>query len=316
MTAITWLKENWCKVLSGLLLFATLPAMSVVLWLVSMCSTDHACYLSIKEIPVLIPLGLSGSMALLYTHWIEFCHCTKVIKVIEVVFNKFLKNPNPTNKEEEKLFIVLGYEANLKDMYWLFIILVQGSLLAFAQFWDEFLLETSSSCSADSNLHCFYTSALNTTDSMLNTTDSMLPYQGLNCSNTSQVEEAESIICYKYVFNTGRAAASAIGIMSATGLIIYTVCVVFLKMLDGSKWHICYIILAKLIAVLEVLAFCGLLLGLQFTHTSPPTGIIGKTNALCKTLVMGLMIALSVLFFPMDRFKQTAEQYEPINNEP
>ena len=147
MTAITWLKENWSKVLFGLLLFTTLPAMSVVLWLVSMCTTNHACYLSIKEIPVLIPLALSGSVAFLYMHWIDRCHCTKIIKVIEVVFDNFLKNHNTTNREE-KLVIVLGYEANLKDMYWLFIILVQGSLLAFAQFWDEFLFETSSSCSA------------------------------------------------------------------------------------------------------------------------------------------------------------------------
>ena len=230
------------------------------------------------------------------------------LEVIEVVFSKFLKNRNPANREEEKLFIVLGYEANLKDMHWLFIILVQASLLAFAQFWDDFLLETSSSCSADSDLHCFYTSALNTTNSMSNTTDSMLPYQGLNCSNTSQVEEAASIICYKYVFNIGHAAASAIGIISATGLIIYTICVVFLKMLDGARWRK----LAKVIAVLQVLIFCGVLLELQFTHTHPATGILGTMSASYKTLSMGFIIVFSVSFFPVESFKKIAEQYEQL----
>ena len=313
MTAITWLTENWPKVLAGSLLFAILPVMSVGLWLVSMCTTDYVCYLWANELPVMIPLIISGTMAFLYLYWIHACNCEMTLKVIEVVFSRFLKNRNPANGDEEvedKLFIVLGYEASLKDMYWLFIILVQASLLAFAQFWDNFLLETSSSCSADSNIYCFYTIDLNTTDSMSNTTDSMLPYQGLNCSNTSQVEEATSIICYKYVFNTGQAAASAIGILSATGLIIYTVCVVFLKMLDGAEWHIGYIILAKVIAVLEVLSFCAVLGGLQVTHTNPASGVFGKINSFFKTLSMGFMIAGSVLFFPVDSFKKNTVQYE------
>ena len=78
--------------------------------------------------------------------------------------------------------------------------------------------------------------------------------------------------------------------------------------------HIGYIILAKMIAVFEVLIFCGLLLGLQFTHTSRPvTGIIGKINAFFKTLCMGFMIAGSVFFFPVDSFKQTADQYDQLN---
>ena len=233
-------------------------------------------------------------------------------KVIEVVFSSFLVNRNSANKDEEKLFVVFGYEANLKDMCWLFIILVQASLLAFAQFWDDFLLETYSSCSADSNLYCFNITAdsiSNTINSILNTTHARLSYQELNCSNTSQVEEAASIVCYKYAFNTGQAAASAIGIMSTTGLIIYTVCVVFLKMLhvDGAKSFTAHIILlvAKIIAVLEVLSFCAVLGFLQVTHISHATGVIGKINSLFKTLSMGLMIAISVLFFPVHSFKKT-----------
>ena len=313
MTAITW-----SKVVKGLLLLTILPVMSVGLWFMSTCTTDYVCYLWVKELPVMTPLVLSGFMVFLY---LERCHCKMILKVIEVVFSSFLVNRNPTNKDEEKLFIVLGYEANLKDMCRLFIILVQASLLAFAQFWEKFLLETSNSCSADSNLYCFnitsdlisdtINSILNikNINSILNTTHVWFSYQELNCSNTSQVEEAASIVCYKYAFNIGQAAASAIGIMSTNGLIIYTVCVVFLKMLhvDGAKSFTGKIILlvAKVIAVLEVLSFCAVLGGLQVTHISHVTGTIGKINSLFKTLSMGLMIAFSVYFFPVHSFKKT-----------
>ena len=293
MTVITWLKDNWCKVLAGLILFIILPAMSAGLWFVSMCSTNYACYLWIKELPVMILLGLSVCIMFAHLSLLEWCPCNPTLKVVEVVFTRFLKNRNPNNREEEKLFTVFGYEANLKDMHWLFIILVQATLLAFAQFWDDFLLEASSSCSADSNLHCFYT------------TDPLLPYQELNCLNTSQVEEeATSIICYKYVFNTGRAAASAIGIMSATGLIIYTVCIVFLTMLDGAKWPTCLIVIAKLIAVFEILLFCAVLGGLQLTHTNHATGVFGKITSFLKTLSMVLMTAGSVFFLPVNQFRK------------
>ena len=215
----------------------------------------------------------------------------KISPVIKLVFSNFLKNPNSDGKKEK--FIVLGYEASLKEMHWLFYILVQASLLAIAQFWDDFLLVVSSSCSADSIQNCFYT------------TDSLLPYQGLNCSNTSQVEEATFIVCYQYVFNIGQAAASAIGTISATGLIIYAVCIVFLKVLDGarlSKWSIRF---AKLVAVVEVVIFCFVLGGLQATFGSRATDTFGIINSFQKTQGMGVMIASSILLFPVDKFRKS-----------
>ena len=77
-------------------------------------------------------------------------------------------------------------------------------------------------------------------------------------------------------------------------------------MLDGSRWRK----LAIVIAVLQVLIFCGVLLELQFTHTHPATGILGTISASYKTLSMGFIIVSSVLFFPVDSFKKIAEQYE------
>ena len=131
------------------------------------------------------------------------------------------------------MFIIFGHEASLKEMRWLFIILVQATLLAFAQFWDEFLLEESYSCSTNPRVHCFSSG------------------QHTNCSDTSDT----GIVCYQYVFNIGRTAASAIGIISATGFIIYIVCLVFLKVLNGIRSHKWLIIGMKLLAAAEIFMF-------------------------------------------------------------
>ena len=224
----------------------------------------------------------------------------KISPVIKLVFSNFLKKPN--SEEEEEKFIVLGYETSLKEMYWLFYMLVQASLLAFAQFWDDFLLEVSGSCSTDFNLHCYYT------------TDSLLPYQELNCLNTSQVEEATSIICYKYVFNTGQAAASAIGIISATGLIIYITCIVFLKMLNGARLPICCITIVKIVAACGVTLFCVVLGTLKANNISGATDIFETINSFQKTLGMGIMITTSIFCFPVDKFRKSENRdgYEPL----
>ena len=233
----------------------------------------------------------------------------KISPVIELFFSNFLKKPN--SKGEEEKFIVLGYEVSLKEMHWLILTLGQATLLAFAQFWDDFLLERSGSCSTDFILDCFYT------------TNSLLPDQGLNqklnCSNTSQVEEAISIVCYKYTFNTGRAAASAIGIISATGLIIYAVCIVFLKVLDGSRRPKCCIRIVKGVAIVEVIFFCIFLGGLQVFFITRGTDTFGIMNSIQKTLVMSFMIASSVIFFPVDKFRKSEnrnEQEPLINDDP
>ena len=227
----------------------------------------------------------------------------KISPVIKLVFSNFLKIPN---SEEEEKFIVLGYEASLKEMHWLFYMLVQASLLAFAQFWDDFLLEVSSSCSTDSHQHCYYIN------------NSTLPYQGLNCSNTSQVEEATSIICYKYVFNTGRAAASAIGIISATGLIIYIICIVFLKMLNGARSSITCITTVKGVAVFQVTSLCVVLGILKINNISSATDSFELLNSFQKTIGMGIMITTSIYLIPVHKFRKSENRdgYEPLINEP
>ena len=136
-----------------------------------------------------------------------------------------------------------------------------------------------------------------------------------NCLNASQVEEATPIICYKDELNLGRAAASAIGIISATGLIIYTVCAIFLKFLDKARPVIIFV---KIIAIVELTLLCVAIGFVQVTRTSRATTPFGIMNLISKTLGMGTMIATSIFYFPVSKFRKSENRdgNKPINNEP
>ena len=99
---------------------------------------------------------------------------------------------------------------------------ITGNCIGTRSTLDEFLIEESYICSStDPRLHCFSTST----------------NQKLNFRNLSAFEDNETFVtCYKYVFNTGHAAASAIGIISATGLIIYIIGLVSLKLFNGISY--------------------------------------------------------------------------------
>ena len=217
----------------------------------------------------------------------------KTLAVTQIVFSKFLrKKPDRNNEEEEEemVFVIFGHEASLKEMRWLFVILVQASLLAFAEFWDEFLLEESYSCSTHPRVHCFSSG------------------QHTNCSDRSNTDW---IICYKYVFNTGHATASAIGILSATGLITYIVGLVFLKVLNGIRSHKLFTTCMKLLAVAEIVMFCQILAILQMMDTIV-TATDATARSFCKTLTMDIIIVSSIISFPWNKFRKI--EYEQLSD--
>ena len=167
VSAVTCLAHYCFKVLLLLLLYITLPAVSVGLVLmVSMCQ-DYICYFWIKNLPVLIATTpvyfITLLLLILYLRCVGNtragkCYLNKTLTVTQLVFAKFLKKKPDRNNEEEgekKVFIIFGHEASLKEMRWLFVILVQATLLAFAEFWDEFLLEETYACSTHPRVHCF-----------------------------------------------------------------------------------------------------------------------------------------------------------------
>lgn len=222
---------------------------------------------------------------------------------MELVFSNYLKNRKFNNREqEEKVFTTLGYEVSPKEMYWLTIIMVQATLLAGGQFLNDFLVEVSNSYSADPNLCCYYTTLL-------------VPNQQINCLNASQVEEATPVICYKYELNIGQAAASAIGILSATSLIIYIIAYVSLMFLDKAR---SVIIFVKTVAIVGLTVLGVVIAFVQVTHTSRATTVLGFINLISKTLGMGIMIATSVFYFPVKKFRKSENRdgHKPITNEP
>ena len=311
LSAVSCLAHNWFKVLLLLLLCTTLPAVSVVMVLMVSICQDYACYFWIKNLPVFIataPLYLITVLLLiLYLRCVRNTRVgkwfwNKTLTVTQLAFGSFFEKKGDRNNEEgdeEKMFTVFGHEASLKEMCWLFIILVQATLLAFAQFWDEFLLEESYGCSTHPKVHCFLTNF------------SSLSGQPMNCSDTSNTGR-HVIVCYKYVFNIGHAAASAIGIISATGLIIYTVCLVFLKVLNGIRSHKWLITCIKLLLVAEIVLFWQVLDSLQMIDTNHgiivhavSTEYYATVRSFCKTVTMNIMIVSSILSFPWSRFRKS-----------
>ena len=74
----------------------------------------------------------------------------------------------------------------------------------------------------------------------------------------------------------------------------------------------------KSVAVVEVLLFGGFLGRLQVMYNSRATDIFGIINSTQKTIGISTMIATSVLWFPVDKFRKSENRdgYKQINNEP
>lgn len=288
---------NWKKILLIPLLLVPLPAIGASLVIIFYQCSTYECYFWLKIAPVALSTLSVALLALILLMKVICCKCecirkTKVVKwywnkatkLTEVVFKHLLKEGNDITK----VFNAFGYEANHENMQRMSIIVLQAIALALSQLWDEFLIEESYICSStDPRLHCFSTST----------------HQKLNCQNLSAFENNEtSITCYKYMFNIGHAAASAIGIISATGLIIYIVGLVSLKLFNGISCRKLLSIILHFIVIIEILAFATVLGYLQQQR------IIG----LLKMIGMGIMI--SSIVFAWDEFSKIKKTRVKPNN--
>ena len=286
---------NWKMLLIPLLL-VPLPAISASLPAIFCHCTTYECYFYLKIVPVALSTLSVVLLAfiLLMKVLCSKCECirnTKVVKwywdkassLTEVVFKHFLIEDD----NNRKVFDAFGYKASHENMQRMSIILLQAIVLALGQLWDEFLIQESYICSStDPRLHCFSTST----------------NQKLNCQNLSENETF--VTCYKYVFNTGHAAASAIGIISATGLIVYIVGLVSLKLFNGISCRKLLSIILCLIVIIEILAFATVLGYLQQQR------IIG----LLKMIGMGIMISSTCIVFTMDEFSKIKKARVKPNN--
>ena len=75
---------------------------------------------------------------------------------MEHFFSSILKHHIDENGE--KVYIVLNYKAPREYTIELFMYMIQLTGLALAQFWDDFLLEESYTCSPNPSIACFRTS--------------------------------------------------------------------------------------------------------------------------------------------------------------
>ena len=146
--------------------------------------------------------------------FLSICKCFKQTRLGQWYLNNFITTivehsygnipEKPKDEEEkEKTYIVFNFKVPISIKYWLYSTLVNVSGIAFVQFWDDFMLEESFSCSMDPNTVCFSLD---------------LPHHKLNCSNMD--DNITSVICYKFVFKLGSALGSSLGLISSIGLVI------------------------------------------------------------------------------------------------
>ena len=177
-------------------------------------------------------------------------------------------------------------------IYWLYAILVNVTGLAFIQFWDDFLLEESFDCSTDKHIACFSRD---------------WPNQKLNCSNLLDDNVTlNSIVCYKFVFQLGRALGSALGVITTFGLGIYIAILLLLIVSNGSRGTKPRKRLAcsfQVIAVLTILILTNVLIVLQ-TLTSHFTIKAFIENGF-KTGGLGGLMAFSIAVIPWWKFEDT-----------
>lgn len=191
------------------------------------CDTFTNCVI-LEMLPVV--LSYIAVISISYFHMIlSICKCSKqtrlrqwylnnfITTIVEHSYGNILEKPKD-EEEKEKNYIVFNFKVPISIKYWLYSSLVNVSGIAFIQFWDDFLLEESFSCSMDPNTVCFSPN---------------LPQHKLNCSNMD--DNMTSIVCYTFVFKLGSALGSSLGLISSIGLVIYITILLLLKVSNGSK---------------------------------------------------------------------------------
>ena len=217
----------------------------------------------------------------------------KVLTYAEYVFGNILKI-NYSNEHKGKIYTVFNYEVSPKHMYWLFIFFIQASGMALVQFWEVFLIEQSHICSTDPHLDCFKSNT----------------NLRLNCSNITYEEQISSVTCYKFVFRLGNAVASAIGIITSTGMLIYFIISFLLKVSNGSGRPIFrkrLTVAIQYIGMLMAMLICAVLcLLLTFTTSFGAD----YANTLAKTVGMCNIIMGAFASFPRGKFTNKNERLE------
>ena len=147
--------------------------------------------------------------------------------VIKHVYKRILYK----SRTHPKQFVVAGYRAPKWYIFWLFGLLYGTAAFAGAVFWDNFLLEESTTCNSnDPELACFSFPA------------SLSDYP-LNCSDTEYLtnNNLTEFVCFKFTLDFGNASGAAGGTFILSAVVLGTITVLLLKCSQGrnpkgKKW--------------------------------------------------------------------------------
>ena len=133
--------------------------------------------------------------------WLTFCmfinrikypragncwHDHIVTPCVEQVFDGIFKVYESKDKTEKAYIVFKHYKSSPFYTMWLFFLLLSLAAIAFTQFWNDFLLEESYTCSTNPTLACFSASPSTYEDKSTYYEDK------LDCSNMSYLEETTS----------------------------------------------------------------------------------------------------------------------------
>ena len=156
--------------------------------------------------------------------------------------------------------------------------------VALIQFWDDFLIEESHTCSTNPQIACFPVFP-----------DMDTPR--LNCSTT----DITSVICYRFVFRIGSAAASALGVVTVTSLAVYFFNFVSVKILKlGEKKNRRKVLTAMIIRLFFGIIILAGIVGVSYLKFNSSTTRADQATEILKIIYVGSALFSSNLYNPWD----------------
>ena len=216
-----------------------------------------------------------------------------VTPCVEQVFDDIFKVYESKGKTEKAYIVFKHYKSSPFYTMWLFFLLLSLAAIAFIQFWNDFLLEESYTCSTNPTLACFSASPSTYEEK-------------LDCSNMSYLEENNitAVVCFKFVYQLGHAAGAAVGVVTMNALIM---CFIQFGLLHLSQCCKAPITIAiQFAAALLTIGATTVLYLLQQSYSTS----LHSWYPFIRTYFNGYIIAVATLSFPWFSFKKINDDDE------
>ena len=198
-------------------------------------------------------------------------------------FSDYFKNPtvevafSAMLKRDDDEFTIFNEEVPVLYTHQLYNMALTLIGVALIQFWDDFLIEESHTCSTNPQIACF---------PVFPDMDTLR----LNCSTTN----ITSVICYRFVFRIGSAAASALGVVTVSGLTMYFFNFVFVKISKIKKACLTAMFVHLFFGII-ILAGTVCVSYLQFNSSSTRAD---QATEILKNCYIGMTLLSSICYNP------------------